>query len=210
VAVRRDLGGHHAARDDAAEVHRRADVERAEVVGAQLELPPGRSEVIGGGVSRPSKSRFSAFDLPGSLPMYEPASSVPRPEIWPPGDARAHHPEARVLDEEAVGGVAVDLRGHDHGLVVGDKPTDFTVPMSTALCLILVLLASMPSPERKRMVIVGPCSQMFFKRDEAAHERRHDRDDPDELQRPRARLARDRLRDAVVALSHGAHRARPR
>src|SRR5690349_20966359 len=41
----------------------------------------------------------------------------------------------------------------------GERPTDLTVPMSTDLCLILVLPASMPSPETKRMVIVGPCSQ---------------------------------------------------
>src|SRR5688572_23893220 len=36
--------------------------------------------------------------------------------------------------------------------------TERTVPMSTALCLMRVLLASMPSPDLNWMVIVGPLS----------------------------------------------------
>src|SRR5215831_18292705 len=46
----------------------------------------------------------------------------------------------------------------------GVRRTARTVPTSTALCLILVLPASMPSADSKRMVMVGPRSSTVLKK----------------------------------------------
>src|SRR5688572_17623964 len=124
-----------------------------------LYCRPGRSEVIGGGVSRPTKARFSVFALPGSLPMYEPASRVESPETCPPA-MRGRTTQKRVSSTRkpaaawrSISAVTItDLRSCDN-------PTAFTVPTSTDLCLMRVFPASMPSPEMNWMVIVGPRSQ---------------------------------------------------
>ena len=81
---------------------------------------PGRPAVTIGGTSRPVKWRCGTVEWPTSTSMYAPETRVPSPEMLAPGDARAHHPEAGILDQ-ITARVAVNARLHDDLLaVLGD------------------------------------------------------------------------------------------
>src|SRR5579864_6648607 len=122
---------------------------------------PGTSLAKTGGVSRPTKSRWLVVDLPLSMPINEPDSSVPMPDTVPP-EMRGRTTQKRVLSTSiSVASLTISAVATTRvwSLV---SVTLLTTPMSTFLNLILVLPASSPSPVAKVIVMVGPCSMTAF------------------------------------------------
>src|SRR6185503_3926701 len=156
-------------------------------------LQPGEAAALGRRLARvaadvrPREQRAEARDLPA-------------------GDSRAHHPETRVLDQESLGGVAVDLGGHEDELAVRGECQRFHRPHVHRLVLDLGLVDLDPLARDEGDGDRGTLVPHRFQREEAADDGGEDRHDPDELERARPGLALDRLGDRLV-LAHGASTA---
>src|SRR5579864_649984 len=118
---------------------------------------PFWSPVIGGGVSRPTKSFCVSSVRPASTPMYAPDSKVPSPDT-PLAPMRGLTTQKRVPLTAKSSASFVSWTS----TITCDRffasVIVFTEPTSTSLYLTLVLPGSRPSALTKLIVIVGPLS----------------------------------------------------
>src|SRR6266542_2641002 len=124
-----------------------------------MNCRPGSSPVTIGATSSPTKSRRDSLDLPMSMPMKPPESSVPSPDT-PPAVMRGRTTKNRVSSRRNSSDCLLSSAVTTMPFRFGLKVMVLTRPISTSLYLIFVLPASRPSAVLKVMVIVGPRSRI--------------------------------------------------
>ena len=210
AAVRLHRVGEHLAHRHAAQVDRRADVQRAEVVGDQRELAAWH---VGG--DRRLHVQALELALLGGVAAgvhADVGARQQRAQAADAGgaDARAHDPEAGVGDQQGLdAGVAAHLRGDLHlAVVLGqlDAPHDADVDV-LVLDVRLVGLDALGVVEvdrdRRAAVEDGARAQVH------ADDHRHQRHQPDQPQRV-VRAARDRRARQLGRRRGGGGRGRGR
>jgi hypothetical protein len=119
-------------------------------------MVPGADAVRTGGLALPTKWRSDLpFSVDGSMPIYEPDSSVSRPEMRP-AKSSGFTTQKTVLSLSSGSASRVVSTVTITWEKSGDTASDFTVPIVTSLNLSCDCPACRPPADSKAIVIVGP------------------------------------------------------